>query len=103
MATEILYCSAGGYKPRAASLAASLDSRFGEKAEIKAGKSGQFDVIVNGRLVFSKSSAGRFPVDDEVEEIFAALKEGREVPRMPEKKKPEGFVARVLGKMTNGR
>ena len=59
-------------------------------------------MIVNGRLVFSKSSTGRFPVEDEVEEIFAALKEGREIPAVPEKRKPEGFVARVLGKITNG-
>jgi len=58
-------------------------------------------VIVNGRLVFSKGSVGRFPVDDEVEEIFAALKEGREIPTVPEKKS-EGFVARMLGKITNG-
>jgi hypothetical protein len=58
-------------------------------------------VLVNGRLVFSKSSTGRFPVDDEVEEIFAALKEGRELPPVPEKK-TEGFVARVLGKIKNG-
>jgi hypothetical protein len=31
-------------------------------------------VIVNGQLVFSKSSTGRFPLDGEVEEIFARLK-----------------------------
>jgi len=79
-------------------LAASLDSRFGEKAEITPGKTGQFDVIVNGRLVFSKSSTGRFPVDGEVEEIFAALKEGREPPPI-EEKKPQGLVGRVLGKL----
>ena len=55
-------------------------------------------MIVNGRLVFSKSSAGRFPVDGEVEEIFAALKDGRE-PTPVEEKKPAGFVNRVLGKL----
>jgi hypothetical protein len=57
-------------------------------------------VIVEGRLIFSKSSTGRFPVDDEVEQIFSALKEGRELPPVPEKK--GGFVARVLGKFKNG-
>jgi hypothetical protein len=55
-------------------------------------------VIVNGRLVFSKSSTGRFPVDGEVEEIFAALKEGRE-PAPVEVKKREGLVGRMLGKL----
>ena len=81
-------------------MAASLNSTFGEKAEITAGKSGQFDVLVDGRLVFSKSSTGRFPVDGEVEEIFAALKEGRE-PAPVEIKKPEGFVGRILDKLRN--
>jgi len=68
--------------------------------EITAGKTGQFDVIVNGKLVFSKASTGRFPLDGEVEEIFAALKEGRE-PRPVEEKKPQGFVERMLGRLRN--
>jgi hypothetical protein len=61
-------------------------------------------VIVEGRLIFSKSSAGRFPIEDEVEQIFAALKEGREIPAAPSapEKKQEGFVARVIGKIKNG-
>jgi len=37
-------------------------------------------------------------VDGEVEEIFAALKEGRE-PAPVEEKKREGFAARMLGKL----
>jgi selT/selW/selH-like putative selenoprotein len=51
-------------------LAASLSSRFGEKVQIKPGKTGQFDVLVDGKLVFSKGQVGRFPVANEVEEIF---------------------------------
>jgi len=57
-------------------------------------------VLVNGKLVFSKSSTGRFPVEGEVEEIFAALKEGRD-PAPVEVKKPEGFVGRILDKLRN--
>ena len=55
-------------------MAASLQKRFGENAEIKAGKTGQFDVLVDGQVIFSKAEAGRFPADGEVEDIFAALK-----------------------------
>jgi hypothetical protein len=33
-------------------------------------------VLVDGRVIFSKAEAGRFPADGEVEEIFAALKPG---------------------------
>jgi hypothetical protein len=31
-------------------------------------------VLVDGQVIFSTAEAGRFPVDGEVEEIFAALK-----------------------------
>jgi len=55
-------------------------------------------VIVNGTLIFSKRSAGRFPVDGEVEARFAALREGKELPPI-EKAQPTGFVGRVLGKL----
>jgi hypothetical protein len=57
-------------------------------------------VLVNGRVIFSKANAGRFPVDGEVEETFSALKEGRE-PRPVEEKRPEGFISRALGKLRN--
>lgn len=57
-------------------------------------------MLVNGKVVFSKADKGRFPVDGEVEEIFAALKEGRE-PRPVEEKRPEGFISRALGKLRN--
>jgi len=30
------------------------------------GRSGIFDVSVDGRLVFSKHAAGRFPTEDEI-------------------------------------
>jgi predicted Rdx family selenoprotein len=55
-------------------LADSLKSEFGEKVAITPGKSGQFDVLADGKLIFSKSQAGRFPLDGEVEDIFGALK-----------------------------
>jgi selT/selW/selH-like putative selenoprotein len=52
-------------------LAASLNSRFGEQVQVKPGKTGQFDVVVDGKVIFSKAQAGRFPLENEVEEIFA--------------------------------
>jgi len=54
-------------------LAASIKARFGDDARIKAGQSGQFDVIADGKLIFSKAATGRFPLDDEVEAIMAKL------------------------------
>jgi len=50
-------------------------------------------------LIFSKAQSGRFPLDDEVEENFEALRDGRapEAPRSAPP--PAGFVNRVLGKL----
>ncbi len=52
-------------------MAASLKSRFGEEVQVKPGKTGQFEVVVDGKTLFSKAEAGRFPLDNEVEGIFA--------------------------------
>jgi predicted Rdx family selenoprotein len=59
-----------------------LKSRFGEDVEIKVGRTGQFDVVVDQRVIFSKSEAGRFPVEGEVEDRFAALRDGKELPQI---------------------
>jgi hypothetical protein len=38
----------------------------GHDASAVAGQKSQFDIIADGKLVFSKQSAGRFPEEDEV-------------------------------------
>ena len=38
--------------------------------ELRAGKSGQFDVTVDGALKYTRSKTGRFPTDDEVEDLM---------------------------------
>lgn len=67
---------------------------------IKVGSTGQFDVVVDGRVIFSKSELGRFPNGSEVEERFAALRAGKALPPL-EAKAPGGalrrMVARLLG------
>jgi predicted Rdx family selenoprotein len=78
-------------------LADSLKSRFGENAAIAPGKSGQFDVLIDGELIFSKSQTGRFPIDGEVEDRFAAHKSGKELPPL-EPAKP-GVVGQILSKL----
>jgi hypothetical protein len=52
-------------------LAASIQQQFHTEARIKPGKSGQFDVIADSKLIYSKSVTGRFPADGEVEKILA--------------------------------
>ena len=38
--------------------------------ELRVGRSGQFDVTVDGTLKYTKSQTGRFPTDDEVEDLI---------------------------------
>lgn len=37
--------------------------------EIKPGKSGQFDVVIDGRLAYSRYETGRFPWEADLEAI----------------------------------
>jgi len=53
-------------------LAAAIREEFGVDARLLKGDSGVFDVVVDGRSVFSKHEVGRFP---EEAEILAALRE----------------------------
>ena len=41
-------------------------------AEIEEGGKGQFDVLADGELVFSKGQSGRFPEDGEVRVLLEA-------------------------------
>ncbi|MFO1079050.1 MAG: Rdx family protein [Reyranellaceae bacterium] len=39
--------------------------------ELRLGRSGQFDVTVDGALRYTRAKTGRFPTDDEVEDMLA--------------------------------
>ena len=43
-----------------------MDQEFGTSTRLIKGANGVFEVIVDGDLVFSKKSLGRFPDDGEV-------------------------------------
>jgi selT/selW/selH-like putative selenoprotein len=51
-------------------LAAVIQEEFGIEPQLVKGDNGVFDVVVEGRLVFSKFEAGRFPEDEEVLEAL---------------------------------
>jgi selT/selW/selH-like putative selenoprotein len=52
-------------------LAADIRRALGVEAELIEGKGGNFDVAVDGRLVFSKHELGRFP--DSSAEVLTAI------------------------------
>jgi len=37
--------------------------------ELRIGRSGQFDVTVDGTLAYTRNKTGRFPTDDEIEDL----------------------------------
>ena len=46
-----------------------LEARGRGPAEVLAGKSGQFDVVIDEKLVYSRYATGRFPSDADLEKI----------------------------------
>jgi selenoprotein W-related protein len=51
-------------------LAASIREEFGIESELIKGDKGIFDVEVDGRRIFSKHEAGRFPKNEEILELL---------------------------------
>ncbi len=59
-------------------------------------------MVVDRRLIFSKAKAGRFPVEGEVEDLFATLKPGaKPSDAEPPKQQGSGGRAGVLGRLTD--
>jgi predicted Rdx family selenoprotein len=48
-----------------------LNGQTEHEAEIEEGGKGQFDVLVDGGLVFSKQASGRFPEHGEVRALLS--------------------------------
>jgi len=52
--------------PEATSLAAAIKRQHGAEATLIKGDNGVFEVQLDGRLIFSKKTAGRFPSHEEI-------------------------------------
>lgn len=48
-----------------------FESRARGPVDIQVGKSGQFDVVVDGRLAYSRVETGRFPSEADLEKLSA--------------------------------
>ena len=70
MNIKIYYCVVWNYKPSAVSLATELKASFGVVPELLSGEKGDFEVIVDGKTVFSKKKLSRFPEPGEVTETL---------------------------------
>ena len=54
MKISIEYCTAWNYKPRASGLGAELQEKLGAEIELIASAGGVYEVVVDGRNIFSK-------------------------------------------------
>ena len=71
MRIAIEYCNIWNYFPRASSLEAELKSKFSNlKTELISSGGGVFEVVLDGKLIFSKKSLDRFPEKDEIEKLI---------------------------------
>ena len=48
----------------------SIEKQFGVKAELIKGSGGVFEVSLNNSLIFSKKDLGRFPNENEIEDLI---------------------------------
>jgi selenoprotein W-related protein len=74
MKIQITYCAECAESDQAIDLARKMLARHDEEIEtltIVPGDFGVFDVEVDGKLVFSKDKAGRFPSYDEIVKSLA--------------------------------
>ena len=71
MKLSIEYCSAWNYLPQASSLEAELKQNFPnmEISLISPG-GGVFEIVLDGKLIFSKKAINRFPEKGEVVRII---------------------------------
>ena len=71
MKLSIEYCSAWNYLPQASSLEAELKQSFPniEISLISSG-GGVFEIVLDGKLIFSKKAINRFPEKGEVVRII---------------------------------
>jgi len=70
MDIKINYCTVWNYEPRAAGLADMLKKEFNLSPELIPGSKGIYDIIVDGKTIFSKHREKRFPDNDEIIDLI---------------------------------
>jgi selenoprotein W-related protein len=69
---EITYCQPCGHQPRAVDMVNELLATYGMPlnrkltVSLKPADKGVFDVVLDGKLIFSKHQQGRFPTMDDL-------------------------------------
>ena len=77
MNISIEYCNKWNYLPRAASMATELLEQYGNSIsglELIPSGGGVYEVMKNGKLIFSKIKEERFPELDEIKQLLEKTK-----------------------------
>ena len=74
MKIVINYCKMCGGQGEADAVAAEIKQYFDLDAELVDVSKGRFEVIVEGRTIFSKAQTGRFPLKGEIAKLLRAGK-----------------------------
>ena len=77
MNISIEYCNKWNYLPRAASMATELLEKYGNsisRLELIPSGGGVYEVMKNGKLIFSKIKEERFPELDEIKQLLENTK-----------------------------
>ena len=70
MKISIEYCMQWNYEPKALSLRDKIKSKYGVDSKLISSGGGVFEVMLNNSLIFSKKELGRFPNENEIENIL---------------------------------
>jgi selT/selW/selH-like putative selenoprotein len=71
MDVSIEYCGTCNYRPRAAVFSIAIQEALGIKSVlVHSTKSGAFEIIADGEVVYSKSATGAFPSKEEIIELL---------------------------------
>ncbi len=70
MKISIEYCMQWNYEPKALSLRDKIKSKYGIDSKLISSGGGVFEVMLNNSLIFSKKELGRFPNENEIENIL---------------------------------
>ena len=71
MKLSIEYCSAWNYLPQASSLETELKQNFPNmEISLISSRGGVFEIVLDGKLIFSKKAINRFPEKGEVLRII---------------------------------
>ena len=73
---QIIYCTSWGYLDQAVSLSKSILGKYKntiQSVDIKPSSGGVFEVLVDGKNIFSKLEVGRFPNEEEIHSSLASL------------------------------